>query len=77
MLQQFMNTKQFIFKQVNPLPLSDVLIHLLLSKTNCSPLPVRTVERENKGGSMDLFWNDPLCEIASSRLQVLFLMHGT
>jgi hypothetical protein len=47
-------------RKLTPLPPSDVLIHLLLSETLFSPLPLRTAEISSVGGSMDLFWNDPL-----------------
>jgi hypothetical protein len=36
--------------EVNPLPPSDVLIHLLLSETILSPLPLRTAEISSVGG---------------------------
>ena len=36
--------------EVNPLPPSDVLIHLLLSETIFSPLPLRTAEISSVGG---------------------------
>jgi hypothetical protein len=44
--------------KLTPLPPSDVLIHLLLSETIFSPPP----DGRNFlcGGSMDLFWNDPM-----------------
>jgi hypothetical protein len=46
-------------RKLTPLPPSDVLIHLLLSETIFSPLPLRTAEISSVGG-MDLFWNDPM-----------------
>ena len=45
-------------RKLTPLPPSDVLIHLLLSETMFSPLPLRTAEISSVG-SMDLFWNNP------------------
>jgi hypothetical protein len=43
-----------------PLWMSLLLIHLLLSETIFSSLPLRTAEISSVGGSMDLFWNDPM-----------------
>jgi hypothetical protein len=37
-------------KKLTPLPPSDVLIHLLLSETTFSPLPLRTAEISSVGG---------------------------
>ena len=45
--------------KLTPLPPSDALVHLLLSETIFSPLPLRTAEISSVGGSVDLFWNDP------------------
>ena len=56
--------------KLTPLPPSDVLIHLLLSETILSPLPLRTAEISSVGGSVDLFWNDPIIMSYSS-------MHGS
>ena len=36
--------------KLTPLPPSDVLIHLLLSETIFSPLPLRTAEISSVGG---------------------------
>jgi hypothetical protein len=46
-------------RKLTPLPPSDVLIHLLLSETIFSPPPP---DGRNFlcGGSMDLFWNNPM-----------------
>ena len=48
-------------RKLTPLPPSDILIHLLLSETIFSPPP----DGRNflRGGSMDLFWNNPFLEI--------------
>jgi hypothetical protein len=45
-------------RKLTPLPPSDVLIHLLLSETIFSPPP--DCRNFLCGGSMDLFWNDPI-----------------
>jgi hypothetical protein len=37
-------------RKLTPLPPSDVLIHLLLSETILSPLPLRTAEISSVGG---------------------------
>jgi hypothetical protein len=46
--------------EVNPTPLLDVLIHLLLSETNVSPLSLQTAKNFLCGGGVDLFWNKPI-----------------